>query len=734
MSESVIQRAFAAGELAPALYARADVAKYTTGLRACRNFLVRKEGGVANRPGTRFISAIKDSTVDSTFLFKYVGDTPGESVLIEAGNGYLRFFHNGAKVSVTGVGAYNGATAYVPGDLATSGGITYWAKVATTGNAPPNATYWAALPAGVLEIPHPFLTHRFNVSQNGHVLTLTHQDIAPQELTYGGLTHWALTPVTTAPVTPTPQSLTVAQGTPGPGNRIASYVVTAAKAETYEESLMSAPATTTGAPQLGTADAPNVLAWTAVTGAVEYYVYADYFQNGVFGYIGTASINSFKDPGLVADVAITPPQARNPFTGATNYPHVSTSYQQRRFFGSTAAIPDGVWASRTGFPSNFAISSPLQDDDAITFRIDGSGPVRWLMKMKTLIVLADAGEWVVGEARQALLPQSIPTDQETYVGSSDKQPVVIGNSIIYLQARGSVFRELVFDRQVEGWAGRDLSIFSGHLFKGYSFFKFDYQQTPDSIVWVVRSDGTLLGLTYVPEQDIWGWHRHDTDGSFEDVCVVPEAGEDVPYVIVKRTIGGATKRYVEKLESRVITTWDQDAFFVDAGLSYSGVPATTFTGLSHLEGKIVAVVADGATIFDGDPASSRASFYTVRTGAITLTVAASEVHIGLKIPDPEIETLDMDVQGSSVRDKRKRIASLSLLIEGSSRTFAAGPDRNNLRTFVPQAWESTDDAVTGQVDLNLTSHFSDDGRIVIRQLQPLPLTILGVIPQIEMGG
>lgn len=724
MSESVIQRSFASGEIAPALYARADQVKYTTGLRVCRNFLVRKEGGVANRPGLRFIKAIKDSTVDSTFLFAFVGVVAGESVLIEAGDGYLRFYRNGAAVGVTGIAAYNGATTYAPGDLASSGGVNYWARQATTGNAPPNATYWYAMPTTLLEIPHPFGAHRFNVSQDGQVLTLTHQDVAPQELTYGGVTHWALTPVTTAPATPTPQNLVVTQGTPGPGARVASYVVTAALAETYEESLASAADATTGAPQLGTEDAPNLLAWDAVTGAAEYYVYADYFQNGIYGYIGTASTNSFQDPGLVADDAITPPQARTPFVGATNYPHVSASYQQRRFFASTALLPDGVWASRTGFPSNFSISSPLQDDDALTFRIDGSGPVRWLVKMKQLIVLADAGEWVVGEARQALLPQSIPTDQETYVGSADKPPVIIGNSIIYLQARGSILRELVFDRQVEGWAGRDLSIFSSHLFRGYTVFKFDYQQTPDSIVWVVRSDGTLLGLTYVPEQDVWGWHRHETDGLFEDVCVVPETDEDVVYVIVKRTINGATVRYIERFASRSIVEWDEDVFFVDSGLTYNGTPATAITGLSHLEGETVQVVADGALV---------AGTHTVIGGGLTLSTAASVVHVGLPMPDPEIETLDLDVQGSTIRGKRKRIVSLSLLIDGSSRTFAAGPDRNNLRTFVPQSWESTDDAMTGDVDLNLTSHFSDAGRLVIRQLQPLPLTILGIIPQVEMG-
>lgn len=725
MTESLIQRAFASGEIAPALHARADQVKYTTGLRTCKNFLVLKEGGVANRPGFRFVTEVKTSSVDSTFLFPFVGAVAGDSVLIEAGNGYLRFVHNGAAVALSAVTAYDNAHAYVPGDLASSGGVNYWAKVATTGNAPPNATYWYAMPGTLLEIPHPFLTHRFNVSQNGNVLTLTHQDIAPQELVYGGLTHWALTPVSTSPAIPTPQTLAVTQGTPGPGSRIASYVVTAAKAETYEESLASAAATTTGAPQLGTEDAPNALTWAAVTGAAEYYVYADYFQNGIYGFIGTAQTNSFKDPGLVADVAITPPQARTPFVGAGNYPHVSATFQQRRFFASTANLPDGIWASRTGFPSNFSISSPLQDDDALTFRIDGSGPVRWLVAAKTLIALTERGEWVIGEPHQPLLPQGISTDQEAYIGAADKAPVVVGNSILYLQARGSVFRELVFDRQVEGWAGKDLTIFASHLFKGYTFYKFDYQQVPDSIVWAIRSDGTLLGLTYIPEQDIWGWHRHDTDGTFEDICVVPESGEDAVYAIVKRTIGGATKRYIERMASRVISEWDTDVFFVDAGLSYSGTAARTFTGLAHLNDKAVSVVADGAALTGP---------FTVSGGSVTIPTAAEAVHIGLPFPDTEIELLDLDVQGSSIRSKRKRLASLTLLIDGSSRTFSAGPDRNNLRSFVPQAWESTDDAVSGQVDLNLTSHFSTDGRLVIRQLQPLPLTILGVIPDVELGG
>lgn len=735
MPEHVFQRSFAGGELAPALHARADQVKYTTGAKTMKNFMVMKEGGACNRSGFRFVDAIKDSTVDSTFLFAVLGTDEDDSVLVEAGNGYLRFFHAGGAVLVAAVPAYNGATAYVQGDLVLSGGVNYWAKAPTTGNAPPNAAFWYPMPAGnILEIPHPFATHRFNTSQDGSVVTLTHQDVAPQELVYLSLTRWTLGAIVTAPSIAAPTGLAVAQGTPGPGPLVATYVVTAAKAETFEESIASASAVTIGAPQLGTPNAPNALSWNAVAGAAEYYVYGDFAQNGVFGYLGTASTNAFKDTGFVPDLTVTPPQARTPFAGANNFPHVSETFQQRRFMASTANDPSGIWASKTGFRSNYSISSPLQDDDALTFRISGSGPVRWLVKLKQLVALAAAGEWTIGEAKQPLTPQSIPTDQEAYVGSHDKPPVVIGNSIVYLQARGAIFRELRFDRQIEGWAGKDLTVFSSHLFKGQTFAGFAYQQAPDSILWCVRNDGVLLGLTYLPDEEIWGWHRHETAGDFEQVCVVPEAGEDGVYVIVKRTIGTTTKRYIERLDERTIEDWDEDIFFVDSGLSYSGPAANHISGLDHLEGMVLAVVGDGAVVFDGDVTKTNAESFRVTGGAITLADSYENVHLGLPIQYGDLETLDLDIGGSSIRDKRKRIAGVALLVDTSSRSFWAGPDAATLRQYTPETWDPQGDSFSGQIFLNTESGFTDNGRVLIRQKDPLPLTILGVLPLVELGG
>lgn len=735
VQDGVVQRSFGGGELAPALHARADQVKYLTGLRTCRNFLVLRAGGVANRPGLRFIEACK-TTSASVRLLPYASEVAGESLLIEAGNGYFRFFKNGAAVTVTGVSAWSAVTVYTWGDLAVQAGVTYWAKIPSLNHVPPNATFWSALPGSLLEIWHPFGADAFAWSQSGRTITLTHEDHAPYELTFEALTRWTVKPVTTAPTILPPTAVVLTPG--GAGARRFAYVVTAAQAETYEESLPSGAVINLGCAE-PTPLAPHALTWTPVTGAAEYCVYCDPYGNGTYGFVGTATgVAAFNDVGFVPDFTVTPPIARVLFASATNYPKVSTAYQQRRFFGGTKTTPDGVWASRTGFPSNFGISSPLQDDDALTFRMAGGNhhPVRHLVGLKTLIVLTDAGDWTVGEPKVPLTPNAIPADQETYVGCHATPPVVVGNSILYVQARGSILRDLRFDVAVEGLAGRDLTVFSSHLVDGHTIRRVDYAQTPHSIVWAVRDDGVLLGLTYLREQDVWGWHRHDTDGDIEDLCVVPEADEDGVYVIVRRTIGGGSVRYIERLAPREILDFDADCFFVDSGLSYSGVPVNNVSGLAHLNGQVVAVVGDGDVIYDGDPTGTHAADFTVTGGTLPVDLPASysHIHAGLPIRFPELETLDLDVDGQSVREKQKRVASLHVLLDASSRSFLAGPDASHLRRYTAPDFEPAADAFSGQVEINLTSTFNVYGRVLIRHDQPLPLTILGVIPHVTLGG
>jgi hypothetical protein len=685
-----------------------------------------RAGGVQNRAGLRYIGALKVNSVNAK-LIPYHSEVAGESILIEAGANYLRFFKNGAAVEVSAVDAWSNAVAYAIGDLVEDAGVNYYCKLAHTNQAPPNATYWHPLTGDIFEVPTPFSgSGLFHYHQSGRVITLTHQDDPPHELIYDSLTRWIIRPVETEPSIAAPENLGVTIGVAG--SRSVGYLVTAAADETYEESEPSNQVVTAGAGE-PTPDNPDVLTWDPVAGASEYYIYYDPNGNGTYGYIGTATgVEEFRNTGFIPDFNLTPPIARPALFGATgDYPATSATYQQRRFFANTENVPDGVWGSRTGFPSNFGIASPLQDDDAVTFRVAGNqhNPVRHLVGLKQLILLTDSAEWTIGQPKQPITPSNIPADTETYAGSSSVQPVIVGNAIIFAQARNQIIRDLQFDINVNGFAGRDLTVFSSHLFEGKQIRRITYAQSPDSIVWVVPNDGRLLGLTYLRELDEWGWHRHDTgaSGLFEDVCVVPEAEEDAVYVIVRRTIDGGTVRYIERLERRVIDDFDADAFFVDSGLSYSGAPATTFAGLDHLEGETVSICADGAD----------AGQAVVSGGEVTISAAASEVHVGLPITG-QIETLDLDVGGVMVRDKQKLVKAATLLIERSAIGFGVGPSFSQLVPSRLHPWETASDENTLQVEVVIDARWDKPGRVCVEHTAPLPLTVLGVLPNLSIGG
>lgn len=699
---------------------------YLAGLRTCRNFIVQRFGGVTNRSGSKFIQEVKTSA-DATWLKKVIVNASA-AYAVEVGNGYFRFYKNGARVTVSGVAAWSAVTNYVIGDLVSQGGVNYYAIAPSLNQVPPNAAFWYPLTGTIFEIPTPYLANlhllRFSPSESGGVVTLTHKDYPPRELRSTGDTAWTLLPIITEPTTDPPTNLAGTAGAAGTLNP--RYVVTAAAAETYEESLASA-AYTIAAAAPPTEAAPNVLTWTAVAGAAEYYVYKDPDGNGTLGYLGTATgQTSFNDTGQVPDFNLTPPIARSLFTTVNNYPGTAAYYQQRRVFANTHANVETVWASRTGFRSNFAISSPLQDDDAVTFAIPAARGIQHLVALKRLLVLADTGEWIVlGDQEGILTPSGMHPEQEGYAGAAAAPvPIVIGRTVIYVQYLSRLVRDLRFNERADGFESRDLTVLASHLFKN-TILRIDFAELPHSVVWCVRDDGTLLGLTYLPEFEVFGWHRHDTgaSGVFEDVCVVPEGDEHAVYVVVRRTINGSAKRYIERFASRKIITLNTDAFFVDCGITYNGAAATVITGLSHLEGASVVALADG---IERGP-------FTVTGGQITLPSAASVVHVGLAIT-ADLETLDLDVAAAPLRAAKKRVQSIDVLLEDSVRGFKVGPSASQLTAFTAPPWESSTALVTGLVEQNLTSGFTDQGRTFIRHTAPLPLTVLGLIPHVDIGG
>lgn len=685
MGANILQRAFSAGELAPALGARADLALYTSGARTVRNFVVQEHGGAANRSGTRFIVEVKTSSLRTYLLPVVFSDAL--AFVLEVGDQYFRFVKLGAVVGVP----YELATPYVTADLAD-----------------------------------------LEFEQNGDVLTITHQLYQPRELRRIADTNWTLTAITTAPSIAAPAGL-------GHGGAIAGtehrrYVVTAIKAETYEESLPSTIELVTLCAEPTTSN-PIAITWTLVAGAVEYLVYLEPYgsavaTSGAFGFIGRTTAVFFNDVGLLPDFTVTPPIARTLFQSAGNYPRVVGYYQQRRLFANSINDPETTWASRTGFHSNFSIRSPLQDDDAVTFRLASRGAqdVRSLIDLKRLLLMTGRGEWKIqgdGEGG-ALIPSAINPDRQGYTGTAHVRPQVIGQTVLFVQARGTRVRDLSFDQEVGGMGSRDLTVYSRHLFKNQTITRMALAIAPNTVLWAVRSDGVLLGLTYVREQNVLAWHRHDTGAGdlFEDVVVVPEGDEDAVYVLVKRTVNGITKRYIERLASREIDEVAEEAFFVDAGVIYSGVATTTVSGLSHLIGRTVTVLADGLV--------PTGPFVVGIGGTITIPTAATRIMAGLPIV-ADLETLDLDIQGTEIRAKRKKVPNVTVLVEDSARGFYVGPNAAKLSLTRRESWD-TSLTVTDAVEAVISTTWSQSGRVFLRHTDPTPLTVLGIIPNVDAGG
>jgi hypothetical protein len=415
-----------------------------------------------------------------------------------------------------------------------------------------------------------------------------------------------------------------------------------------------------------------------------------------------------------------------------DYPGAVSYFEQRRCFAGTSSKPQNIWMTRSGTESNMSYSLPTRDDDRIAFRVAAreANIIRHIVPLSQLLLLTGAAEWRVTSVNSdAITPSSISVRPQSYVGASNVQPCIINNSLLYCAARGGHIRELGYSWQASGFVTGDLSLRAAHLFDNYDIVDMAYSKAPQSLVWFVSSTGDLLGLTYVPDQAIGAWHRHDTDGTFESCAVVAEGSEDVLYVIVQRTINGTAKRYVERMATRQIAALE-DAFFVDCGATFtaaSGTTVTTISGLTWLEGKTVSVLADGAV----------RPQCVVSGGSITLDAPASVVQVGLPIV-ADLQTLPLAaaIDNSMGQGHRKAVNKVWVRVFNSS-GLQAGPDSSSLTAFKPRSTEAygTPPALeTNELELMLTPQWGRNGQVWIRQSQPLPLTVVSIAAEVAIGG
>ncbi len=679
---SPLQSSFNGGEFSPILLGRVDAERYKSGLATCKNYIPTLQGPLLRRPGTKYVAEVKDST-KATRLVPFEFSTT-QAYIIEFGDQYFRFFRDNGQIE-SGGSPYEVVSPYLEADL-----------------------------------------FDLQFTQSADVLYIAHNDYAPRKLSRTGHTSWTLSvidfqdgPYLSTNTTATTLTLS---GTTG------SVTVTASAATGINDG--DGFQTTDIGRLIRWKDPANNWTWLKITARTSTTEVTATIM-GADASAGTATASWRL--GL--------------WSGTTGYPATVVFHEDRLVFAGPTDNPQRFDGSKTGDYENFAPTEPdgtTADDYAIGFSLNASdvNAIQWLVsEEKGLLAGTSGAEWVIRPSAQteALSPTNVSAKPSTKYGSARIRPLQVSKSVLFVQARGRKLREMRYFFDVDGFYAPDLSILAEHITAG-GIREVVYQQEPQPVIWAVRNDGVLLGLTYERDSETLkaGWHRHEIGGysdadhtaasKVESAAVIPspDGTRDELWLVVNRYIDGGTKRYVEYM-TKVFEHEDEqeDAFFVDCGATYDGTAATTISGLGHLEGETVDILADGAV----QPSK------TVSSGQITLSRAASKVHIGYGYnSDVQQLRIEAGAQDGTALGKTRRTHRAIFLFHRSL-GLKIGMSFDNLTTL---AFRTSADAMgappalfSGVWDEAIEADYDTENQLCWRQDQPLPSDILAVSVQMQ---
>ena len=839
---------FTGGELSPRLDGRNDLSKYASGCKTLENFIVYPHGSAARRSGSTFVAEVADSD-NKTRLIPFEFSTT-QTYMLEFSNLKIRFYKDNGSIlegdkTITGITQANPAVVtstshgYSNGDEVVITAVVGMTEVnskrflvadvttntfqltdkdGTNINSTGYTAYSSAGTANkVYEITTPYTTAQlFDVkfAQSADVMYITHPSHEVEKLSRTGHTSWTLADV---------------DFTNGPFQDVNTT-------------------TTTLTPSSASVGSRNITA-SATTGinSGSGFISTDigrqiYFNSG-YGVI--TAITSTTIAVATITTAFTNANAitawqLGAFSDTTGHPSCVTFFEQRLVFAGTTNQPQAVFFSKSGDYENMDanIGGTVADSDAIIYTIASNqvNAIRFMTATRTLVLGTAGGEFTVsgGGTDSAITPTNILIKKQSNHGAANIDSIAVGNVTLFLQRAKRKIRELAYNFDVDGYIAPDMTILSEHITET-GITQMAYQQEPNQIIWGVRTDGELIGLTYQREQEVLAWHRHifggrfanatitvtdyaniangtrivltkadgttttftsatssttgkfhtatsnnqtatnlqtliDADSDFtatvasnvvtitetsplstgfltitslddstrlaktdegkavcESVAVIPtDDAEYQTWVIVKRTINGSTRRFVEYINNFDFTTTDNTTFnFLDSALAYSGSAATTISGLDHLEGQTVSILADGATHPDK----------TVASGSITLDRSATDVKIGLAYKSI-LQTMRLDAgsQNGTSQGKTKRIYEITIRLYESIGVEVGESLDNMERIPFRTSSDPMDEGIpvfTGDKAVEFRGNYDTDGFIFVRQTQPLPLTILSLYPDLQ---
>lgn len=718
-----IQTNFTAGEVSPRVLGRVDVQRYRNGLKKCLNAYPLVHGGARRRMGSRFIAETKTSAKKSR-LIPFVFSR-ALAYILEVGESYMRFYGTTGRIEVASV-PVEVASPYLAADLpdlhyvqSADTMFLFHPSFATRKLTRLSSTSWKLSTAVWTVQPSeekgdkPATTLTLSAVGPGAGITATAAAICFEASDVGrqitsGLGLATITGYTSQTVV----TVTVLDAFASVGP-IASQAWTLT--ESPKTTLTPSVASPIGATITLTAGAAAFKNSAQVTDIAKYVeingglVEITGFTSNV---IVTGIIRAvLKNTVVAASDAWTLRSAI--WNAVDGFPRCGVLHEQRLLAAGSPAYPQTVWGSKTGEYDDFSVGVDDTDGFSFTVASDQINPIEHLAIGRAVLPLTYGGEFsMIGGVEKPITPTNVQIKPQTGYGTAVVRPVRVGNEVLFVQRAGRKIRAIGYRLENDQWSSPDISVLAEHITES-GIVEMAYAQEPESLIWMARADGAMVSLSLDRDQDVIGWGKHTTDGLVESVASIPGGTADQVWMVVKRTINGATKRYVEFFEEGLNT---------DCAITGTSGPGTaTWTGLGHLEAKTVDVLADGVVMPQ----------QVVTGGQIVLPRVAFEVEIGTHY-DTELETLEPELQAPN---GTSTAAALSIHEATVRLLETQGCEvQGEIIPFRRFGMSVLDNAVEPFTGDKRVSMLGDNRTVTISQRQPLPLHVLAAIFKVTANG
>lgn len=613
-----VRNNFLAGEVSPKFYGRTDAKEHNQGLKTVENALVYPQGGIGKRPGLQYsFTTVSHTVTGQGTKTATVTDT---SVLIPmsfAGVGYLVILTGYVTTYDWGIYVYNTST----GSFLT---LNAW-----------DFPIYLFYNTSIKDTPLSADLSKVQYVQDNNKLRLVCYNVPPLDITITSTSTFGIGFRNTL-VYGLPYGDYIFNGpsiTVSIGGGVWTYTLSgtgftsAMVGDIYEFIDLSG----------GSAHSEQIVVTEYINSTT---LYADQVSYTV-GSSGTLSATAYGSGSTYF--------YRKCMWGPTvGYPETVAIWSGRNIFGGNTAYPNTLWSTEvfeddiadTAYGVTLTASSPSK----LTISSDGSSRINFLVSGKNLAVGTTGREYIC----TSLSPLSPDIKAESSEGSSFSQGFRVGSGVLFSHRSKQRLMYSQYNFNEDAFKASDLNIMADHIFKySHKYFtsfvapeikQYAYQSGEEKAIWAIDTNGAVFSLTFNQELGVMAWQRHIIGGVFgteqakvTSICVVynPVTNHDDVWMIVKRTINSSTKYYFEKLGQEFYlddlynTATDiryKPVYCDSAKLVRLGSPGTTFTGLSHLEGQTVQVVADGNYIGEK----------TISSGNLVLTKSYTEVIVGLK--------------------------------------------------------------------------------------------------------